>query len=371
MLGSSPRAQPHDRRVQPPNAFRAAEKAFKAYRDARQVQPLPEFLDFERPHPAAPADAGGLAAQRPAAIATPVAVSELAPPWLRDAQIFSIDGVDGFRFIRSPLSAAAQLRLARSALREWVEPPAATNLALHDPSGAHDRLWERHQREPTGSLFSKLTWATVGYQYQWTERVYDPERRSPFPEELSRLSADLAAACGWRVRPEAAIVNLYGPSSAMGGHRDDAEPCQSVPIVSISIGLDAIYLLGRETKEHAPIAMRLRSGDVVVQGGASRGYVHGVPRVLADSLPAALAATSGRDAEGGDGAEADEEAAADLEAVRGWLSGHRLNINVRQCFDADEGRNGGEGAASEAEARREQKRRRVCDGETSLMDHDR
>ena len=72
-------AQAHDRRVQPPNAFRATEKAFKAYRDGRQVQPLPDILDF---------DAGGLAT-------TPVVVSELAPPWLRDAQIFSIEGVEG------------------------------------------------------------------------------------------------------------------------------------------------------------------------------------------------------------------------------------------------------------------------------------
>ena len=46
-------------------------------------------------------------------------------------------------------------------------------------------------------------------------------------------------------------------------------------------GLDAVYLIGGETKEVAPTAIRLRSGDVVVQGGRSRGYYHGVPRVLA------------------------------------------------------------------------------------------
>lgn len=69
-----------------------------------------------------------------------------------------------------------------------------------------------------------------------------------------------------------------------------------------------------------PVAMRLRAGDVVVQGGASRAYVHGVPAILKRE------------------GVSDED---DLESMRGrradlasWLVSHRLNINVRQCFDS-------------------------------------
>jgi alkylated DNA repair protein alkB family protein 1 len=255
-------------------------------------------------------------------------VNAAAAPWLRDARIFSIRGIDGFRFIRCPFGEEAQLHLARSAICDWIEPPADTNLPTaagiqHSDAdqGQYSRLWERHTLEPVGSLLTKLAWATVGYQYQWTDRCYDPDKRCPFPPELATTAADLAKACGWpALSPEAAIINLYGPSSTMGGHRDDAEPCQSAPIVSISLGLQAIYLLGGPTKTTSPVPMFLRSGDVIVQGGASRGYVHGVPRVLANTLPSSLCAQAG-------------VIDSDLAPFAQWLSGHRLNINVRQVHE--------------------------------------
>ena len=105
------------------------------------------------------------------------------------------------------------------------------------------------------------------------------------PARLSELAAQLAAACGLRLRAQAAILNLYHGGSSMCGHRDDAEPCQSAPIVSISLGMDAVYLLGRESRDVPPVAIRLRAGDVVVQGGASRAYV---PVQLADWIKQAL-----------------------------------------------------------------------------------
>ena len=107
----------------------------------------------------------------------------------------------------------------------------------------------------------------------------------------------------------------------MGGHLDDAEPCQRAPIVSLSLGLDAIYLLGGASKAEPPRALRLRSGDVVLQGGASRGFYHGVPRVLAGTLPTMLRPENAADSE--------------LSPFARWLLDHRLNINVRQVFEAE------------------------------------
>ena len=294
--------------------FRAAEKALKAYRDPRRQQDpqvWSSVIDFDD----AEAHAGSIERLAPAAG---------APPWLGAAHIWSLRGVDGFRFIRCPFDENRMLDLAQLALTEWIEPPSATNLptAAGVTIDGHAQLWDRHQREPEGSLLSRLAWATVGYQYQWTERRYDPSKRSPFPPELAVLSSELAAACGWQLTPEAAIINLYGPASTMGGHKDDAEPCQTAPIVSISLGLECVYLLGGETKADPPVALRLRSGDVVVQGGASRRYVHGVPRIFAGSLPPALSAESPL-----------ASAAAALRPVASWLETHRLNINVRQVFD--------------------------------------
>ena len=147
-----------------------------------------------------------------------------------------------------------------------------------------------------------------------------PDKRSPMPSELGELCDDLACACGWRVRAEAAIVNVYGVRSTMGGHLDDAEPCQASPIVSLSLGLDAIYLIGGTTKATAPTPLLLRSGDVVLHGGPSRRFVHGVPRVLSGTTPAGL-----RDA-------AAKGIHPDDHAVGTWLQTHRINVNVRQCW---------------------------------------
>ena len=159
---------------------------------------------------------------------------------------------------------------------------------------------------------------TLGQHYRWTERAYEPESRpDTFPPALAQLTTELASAAGEAVRPQAAIVNFYSADSTMGGHLDDAEPCQTAPIVSLSLGLDAIYLIGGRTKAEPPRAVWLRSGDVIIQGGESRGFYHGVPRIVAGTLPPALeqaAATPGQ------------------HEVVAWLREHRMNVNVRQVY---------------------------------------
>lgn len=229
-----------------------------------------------------------------------------APAKFQSAEVYSLQGLDGFRFISRALPPTTQLDLAGAALREWTAPPSMTNCL------AHGLLWEQH-----GLPISQLSWATLGYHYQWTDRRYNALRRSPLPARLNRLALELAAMCGWTMRPEAAIINYYSSSSTMGGHVDDAEPCQTAPIVSISVGIEAVYLLGGRTKAQPPISIRLRSGDVIVQGGESRGFVHGVPRLLPGSLPSELAPHGGDEA---------------LACVARWLDDHRLNFNIRQVL---------------------------------------
>ena len=286
------------------NAYKRAEKFYKLYKDGRSPPSLADVIDVDRP--------GGHGVET-------VVPGGAAPAWLAAARVFALRGVDGFRLIRGALSVEQQLELAETVLCEWLEPPVVTNLDLHH--GPCERLWRRHLREPAGSLFAKLSWATLGRQYRWTERRYDAKQtageRDTFPPRLARLCSELAAAAGERVAPEAAIVNFYARDSLMGGHLDDAEHYQGAPIVSVSVGLDAIYLLGGPTRATPPRALRLRSGDVVVQGGASRGYYHGVPRVCAGTSPPdleAAAATPGQ------------------RDVAAWLREHRMNINVRQVY---------------------------------------
>jgi alkylated DNA repair protein alkB family protein 1 len=55
----------------------------------------------------------------------------------------------------------------------------------------------------------------------------------------------------------------------MGGHLDDGEPDQEHPILSFSIGLSCIFLIGVESKEIEPLAIKLDTGDLVIMSGRS------------------------------------------------------------------------------------------------------
>ncbi len=70
----------------------------------------------------------------------------------------------------------------------------------------------------------------------------------------------------------------------MGGHLDDGEPDQENPIVSYSIGLSCVFLMGGLTKDVKPIAVLLESGDLAFMGGFSRKCYHGVPRIIKNSF---------------------------------------------------------------------------------------
>jgi alkylated DNA repair protein alkB family protein 1 len=80
---------------------------------------------------------------------------------------------------------------------------------------------------------------------------------------------------GEEFRPEGAIVNYFGIGDTLGGHLDDMEADWSKPIVSMSLGCKAIFLLGGKSKDDPPHAMYLRSGDVVLMAGEARECFHG------------------------------------------------------------------------------------------------
>lgn len=62
----------------------------------------------------------------------------------------------------------------------------------------------------------------------------------------------------------------------LNGHQDNVEPDLSQPIVAMSVGCDAVFLIGGRTKAEKPTALLLSSGDVVVMTSAARLCVHGV-----------------------------------------------------------------------------------------------
>jgi alkylated DNA repair protein alkB family protein 1 len=81
-------------------------------------------------------------------------------------------------------------------------------------------------------------------------------------------------------KPQSVIVNFYNKKSAMGGHLDDGEPDQEHPILSFSIGLEGVFLIGGKSRSEGPVReIGVRGGDVVIMSGESRRRVHGVPRI--------------------------------------------------------------------------------------------
>ena len=70
----------------------------------------------------------------------------------------------------------------------------------------------------------------------------------------------------------------------MGGHLDDGEPDQIHPILSFSLGLSCIFMIGGTNKAVKPLALLLESGDVCVMSRFSRVCYHGVPKIIPSSF---------------------------------------------------------------------------------------
>ena len=82
-------------------------------------------------------------------------------------------------------------------------------------------------------------------------------------------------------RAEAAIINYYPMDSNLGGHVDYSEPNKNAPLVSISIGQSAIFLIGGPSKSLEPLPILLQNGDVVIMTHQARQSYHAVPKILA------------------------------------------------------------------------------------------
>ena len=123
-----------------------------------------------------------------------------------------------------------------------------------------------------------LGWVSdhTGYRYD----AIDPESGQPWPAMppvLRRLAADAADDAGFNgFAPEACLINRYVPGAKLSLHQDKDELDFGAPIVSVSLGLPAIFLFGGPKRADKPNRYRLEHGDVVVWGGPSRLFFHGV-----------------------------------------------------------------------------------------------
>ena len=97
------------------------------------------------------------------------------------------------------------------------------------------------------------------------------------PASFLTLADGAAAAAGYAgFAPDACLINRYEPGSRLSPHQDRNERDFSWPIVSVSLGLPAVFQFGGPRRADRFARYALRHGDVVVWGGASRLFYHGV-----------------------------------------------------------------------------------------------
>lgn len=115
-----------------------------------------------------------------------------------------------------------------------------------------------------------------GYRYE----SCDPQTGAPWPampEVFTSLAARAADAAGFPgFAPDACLINRYVPGARMSLHQDRDEQDFSQPIVSVSLGIPAVFLFGGATRADKPQRVPLAHGDVVVWGGPARLHFHGV-----------------------------------------------------------------------------------------------
>jgi DNA oxidative demethylase len=121
-------------------------------------------------------------------------------------------------------------------------------------------------------------WVTdrKGYRYE----LVDPMTGClwpPMPPSFRQLAAAAAQVAGFAgFEPDACLINRYEPGARLSLHRDENERDLTAPIVSVSLGLPAIFLFGGNSRRDRPCRIGLESGDVVVWGGPDRLVYHGV-----------------------------------------------------------------------------------------------
>jgi alkylated DNA repair protein (DNA oxidative demethylase) len=143
----------------------------------------------------------------------------------------------------------------------------------------------RHMVTPGGFRMSvamtncgELGWVTdrTGYRYD----AIDPESGRPWPSmpaAFMRLAAEAASQAGFGAFvPDACLVNRYEPGTRLSLHQDRNERDFGQPIVSVSLGLPAVFLFGGPRRADKARRVPLGHGDVVVWGGPARLHYHGV-----------------------------------------------------------------------------------------------
>ncbi len=131
-------------------------------------------------------------------------------------------------------------------------------------------------------------WTTNQHGYLYAS--VDPLTGQRWPAMPAAFLA-LAQACAHEAgyadfQPDACLINRYSPGAKLSLHQDKDEKDQRAPIVSVSLGLPAVFQFGGLKRNDPLQRVLLEHGDVVVWGGESRMFYHGIQPLKEDDHPA-------------------------------------------------------------------------------------
>ena len=160
------------------------------------------------------------------------------------------------------------------------------------PAGFYVPTVRGGRKMSVGMLCLGLHWNALTYTYEQVRSDYDGQPAPTLTSDLAALARRAAAAVGMSLEPQVCIINRYGPASKLGLHQDRDEGPETIdagiPIVSLSLGATARFLLGGTRRKEGTIALALSSGDGFVMGGPSRLRYHGVANIVPRSGPPSL-----------------------------------------------------------------------------------
>lgn len=198
-----------------------------------------------------------------------------------------------------------------------------------------DDFWkcynEENDEKQKKFLKKSYRWTTLGYNYDWNNKIYNEDDKKDFPVDLHELICAFAEILGFtNFKSEAAIINFYPIGTTLAAHTDNSEDCNS-PLFSLSFGQSAIFLIGGKSKEDTPLPILLESGDVLVMSDESRFNYHAVPRVFKS-----IQQPWNSDQNVGFCSDLDQHVLKECLSSDKWnvfneyLDDSRINVNVRQ-----------------------------------------
>ncbi|MFC4160253.1 DNA oxidative demethylase AlkB [Chitinimonas lacunae] len=166
----------------------------------------------------------------------------------------------GFALVDAPVLVAAIESITAAAPWRHMEIPGGLRMSVA-MSNCGDYGWVADRR---------------GYRYDRLD-PHSGQPWPPLPAVFDRLARAAAVAAGYPdFAPDACLINCYRAGTRLSLHQDRDERDFSQPIVSVSLGLPAVFLFGGNRRDEQTARLPLQHGDVVVWGGPARLRYHGV-----------------------------------------------------------------------------------------------